>query len=132
MATKSAGTSTLSPGQSQFVIDRLIADRRISTRDIDRYVSEMRKEIADLESRLSALRAAASDVAVPRTRNGPHQAPARKVSPEQRASRKLQGRYLGLIRQVPKAQRGKFQKIAMDEGREAAIRALTIALKSKK
>ncbi len=52
-----------------------------------------------------------------------------KLSSEQLASRQLQGRYLGLIRQIPASQRGRFAKIAKDKGREAAIKEMQSAVK---
>lgn len=51
-----------------------------------------------------------------------------KLTSEQIASRKLQGRYLGLIRQIPATQRGKYKKIVKDRGREAAIKELQSAV----
>ena len=50
------------------------------------------------------------------------------ITPEQLASRQLQGRYLGLIRQIPASRRGQYQKIAKDKGREAAIKEMQGAL----
>ena len=50
------------------------------------------------------------------------------ITPEQLASRQLQGRYLGLIRQIPASKRGQYQKIAKDKGREAAIKEMAGAL----
>lgn len=52
-----------------------------------------------------------------------------QITPEQLASRQLQGRYLGLIRQVPANKRAQYQKIAKEKGREAAIRELQEAVK---
>jgi ParB/RepB/Spo0J family partition protein len=43
---------------------------------------------------------------------------------EQLATRQLQARFLALIRQFPANQRGQYQRLAKDEGREAAIRAM--------
>jgi hypothetical protein len=51
-----------------------------------------------------------------------------RITPEQLASRQLQGRYLGLIRQIPANKRGQYQKIAKDSGREAAINAMKSAV----
>ena len=123
----------LSPGQATYVLDRLIADRRISSGEVSRYVSDMHREISELESRLQSLRQASG--AAPRLpiarRNAP-EAPARgrrrKITAEQRASRVIQGRYLGLIRQIPASRRGQYQKIAKEKGREAAIKEIASAL----
>jgi hypothetical protein len=51
------------------------------------------------------------------------------ITPEQLASRQLQGRYLGLIRQIPSSKRGQYQRIAKEKGREAAIREMADVLK---
>ena len=46
------------------------------------------------------------------------------VSAEQLASRQLQGKYLALIRQIPKTKRNAFKHVSETKGREAAIRAM--------
>jgi hypothetical protein len=46
------------------------------------------------------------------------------ITPEQLASRQLQGRYLGLIRQIPASKRAQYQRTAKEKGREAAIREM--------
>ena len=51
------------------------------------------------------------------------------ITPQQLASRQLQGRYLGLIRQIPASRRGQFQRIAKEQNREAAIREMESVLK---
>jgi hypothetical protein len=51
------------------------------------------------------------------------------ITPQQLASRQLQGRYLGLIRQIPASRRGQFQRIAKEQSREAAIREMESVLK---
>ena len=173
----------LSAGQASYVLDRLIADRRISAADVSRCVGDMHREISDLESRLQNLRAsagAASSSAPAPARRGPGRPPGRpagrppgrppgsgrgpgrppgsankaaaaapsaapaaagatqapakrrrrsRITPEQLASRQLQGRYLGLIRQIPASRRAGFQKIAKDRGREAAINEMRSVLK---
>ena len=131
MARPKAAAPQLNPGQASYVLDRMIADRRISARDVERYESDMQREIADLEDRLQNLRqASANGGDTPqRARSArPGAKRRRRVSAEQLPSRKIQGRYLGLIRQVPASPRGHFQKIAKDRGREAAIKELVSAL----
>ena len=46
----------LSPGQAVYVLERLVADRRISQGEVNRYVAQMGREIKDLEARLQRLR----------------------------------------------------------------------------
>lgn len=136
---------TLSPGQASYVIDRLIGERRLSWTDVHRYTEEMKHEIENLERRLSSLRAAAGEairgaVAAmkPGRRRGRPPGSKNKVSrkrgrrsaitAEQLASRQLQGRYLGLIRQIPASRRAQYQRIAKEKGREAAIKEMASAL----
>jgi hypothetical protein len=51
------------------------------------------------------------------------------ITPEQLASRQLQGRYLALVRRFPAAKRPQYAKIAKEKGREAAIREMQDAVK---
>lgn len=134
----------LSPGQAAYVIDRLVADRKVSSADVTRYVSEMGREISELERRLQMLRAAhgtnAPAAAAGARRGGRPGRPAaaaaasgaggrrsRKRAPitaEQAASRQLQGKYLSLVRRFPQNKRAQFAKIARERGREAAIKEM--------
>ena len=143
---KSEGHS-LSPGQASYVLDRLVGDRRVSRADINRYVDDMKREISVLEQRLQSLNEATGDAisraihaVMPGRRRGrpPGSASSSstggakraraKITPEQLASRKLQGRYLGLIRQIPASRRAQYQKIAKERGREAAIKEMAATL----
>jgi hypothetical protein len=163
-----ASAPSLSAGQAAYVLERLIAERRISAAEVNRCVGDMHREISDLESRLQSLRAnaGAAPSATTGARRGrppgrppgsgrgpgrppgsgrkaapvaaaagaPSAAPVKrrrrtKITAEQLASRQLQGRYLGLIRQIPASRRAAFQKIAKDRGREAAINEMRMTLK---
>jgi hypothetical protein len=81
----------------------------------------------------SSTSAGASNASAAQGNQGAGAAKGRKrrsaITPEQLASRQLQGRYLGLIRQVPASKRAQFQKIAKEKGREAAIREMQDAAK---
>jgi hypothetical protein len=137
---KQSSRAELTPGQASYVLDRLLRDRRVSAGDVSRYVNDMRREIADLQQRLESLRAAsgAGEGGVTTRRAGrPAATPSRRgrrpgrrtaVTAERRASQQLQGRYLGLIRQIPKTRRTQYQKLAKEKGREAAIKEMASAL----
>lgn len=141
----------LSAGQASYVLDRMIKDRRVSASDVNRYVGEMRREIDDLERRLESLRSAVGSSGArkpgrppgrpgrppgrpPKQQQSEAARPARRrrsrvVTPEQAASRVLQGRYLGLIRQIPAGRRTHFARVAREKGRETAIKEMAVALK---
>jgi hypothetical protein len=165
---------SLSPGQAQYVLERLIKERRVSSSDVNRYVTEMGQEISQLEQRLQRLRdaagpaaaaavagiaAGAAAVAAVRRGRKPGRKPGRpgrppgrppaseasatgtakrakrgrksrsSITPEQLASRQLQGRYLALVRRFPATRRAQYAKIAREKGREAAIREMQDAVK---
>jgi len=156
-------TGSLSPGQASYVVERLIAERKVSADDIERYVSEMSREISTLEARLQRLRDAAGPAAVGAAaglaagaaiargrKRGPGRPPGRprrgaaaatapaagtrsrkraSITPEQLASRQLQGRYLALVRRFPATRRAYFAKVVREKGREAAIKEMQDAKK---
>jgi hypothetical protein len=111
----------------------MISDGRISAGDVNRYT-----RIAQLEEQLRALRAGrGGGRGRPRPGRPPAAAAAgrpgrrrrsRRITAQQLASRQLQGRYLGLIRQIPASQRTRYAKIAKDRGRESAIREMQSAI----
>jgi hypothetical protein len=138
---------TLTSGQAEYVVNRMLAERRISSAEIDRYVSGMQEEIREIEVRLERLRAAAEGRAqsesrgptkdrlgVPPGRKRRGRPPGRPRGrrpgrPSKSAkSQQLQGRYLGLIRQIPAGKRAQYSAIAKDKGRESAIKEMESAL----
>jgi hypothetical protein len=146
----------VSPGQAAYIVERLVKDRVITGRELRGYVAGMDTEIRALEARIATLKDGAATANPPeserrtggkkrRARAGTMgrptavdvsesqaEAPAKKrrtrISGAQLAARKLQGQYLGFIRQVPANKRGRFKKIAKESGRDAAIAALRAAL----
>ena len=114
-------TSSLSHTEALYIIDRLIAERRISPAMVARIRSEMASEIQQLEERLASLRGEPKGSA---KRRSALSTSRQKLSAETQASRRLQGTYLNLIRRVPTNQRGQFKQIARTKGREDAIKAL--------
>ena len=79
----------------------------------------------------STAAAASTPAATPAKRGGAKR--GRKgganITPEQLASRQLQGRYLALVRGFPETRRTYFAKVAKEKGREAAIKEMQDARK---
>lgn len=131
----------LTPAQANYVLNTLVKERRISPKVVDRVLADMQREIDEVTKRLAILRGSLQPTnrigrqarAVNSTSNGRssvRRRPRKPVSPETLASRQLQGRYLGLIRQVPERGRGKIKRMAKEQGREAAIQAMLALRKS--
>lgn len=119
---------SLSPGQSAYVVERALTDRKLTSSDVDRYLRSMRDEISALEQRLSALRNAVVEpvrraVEEVRTTITKRRRRVRRkaLTAERQASQQLQGQYLGYLRQIPERQRDRFKKMARDVGREKTI-----------
>jgi len=114
----------LTGGKAIYVLERLVADRRVAQAEISRYLAELPRTIRELQARIHELRGGAGAAE-------PQQAPnAQKVRrPKTRPSVKrngkaLGGMYGGLIRRVPAAEQGQFEAIKSREGIAAAIAAL--------
>lgn len=117
-------------GDAQEILQSMMRDGRISSADIGRY-----REIRQLEQRLQSLRGGGGARrgrppagGVQRAAGGRKRRRTANITAQQLASRKLQGRYLGLIRQIPASQRSRYAKIAKDRGREAAIKEMQSAV----
>jgi Arc/MetJ-type ribon-helix-helix transcriptional regulator len=125
---------SVSPAQAQWIVERLIADRRISAADVRSLLSGLEQEIRDIEQRLSGLRDAAGPTAVasPAPRS---EAPAAKT--RKRQSRKKKGHPRGiagtlsvLLRSIPAAEHAAIAAIRADKGIKSAIKAAKAAAKT--
>ena len=134
------------PGRPAASSSGLSAGQRASRQLQGRYLALVRQipanrraqysTIARERGREAAIRAMQSAVgsrggssAAPKAAGKRRRRRASKLTPQQMASRKLQGRYLGLIRQIPAGQRPRYAKLAKDKGREAAIKDMESAVK---
>lgn len=131
----------LSPGQAKFVLERIVSDKKVRSREIDKYLKEMDSEIESLEERLSMLRGSRSKAS---EETAPSRKPGRRkkaqsaksskkaagkktrtsrkaTTPEAQKSRQLQGQYISLIKRFSGKERDKYKKMAKDKGREEAV-----------
>lgn len=122
---------SLSPGQAQYVVSRLIAERRISPGEVARYVGEIQRDIAEIEARLAHLREASGGSQSRSAQAQPAaQAPLRRTPRAARTRRRrtgnpLAGSYMGYMRQVRgERKKAKFRKIKVEQGYERAIAAI--------
>ena len=146
---KTMEAPNVSPGQAQYILTRAMQDGKIRKSDIAAYSASLQEEINTLEGRLNFLKnamkpavlgavaatAAGKIVRAVRNRKGTGgngaEAPVRqktRVTAATRASRKTQGRFLALIRQIPASKRAHFKKVVKERGREAAIKEMQSVL----
>jgi len=135
-------TIAVTPGQAQWIVERMIADGRLSAADVRTILAAMGEEIAELEQRLALLQEARGDTPVapqpPRTERTPGKARKRRGRRRTKALRtKASGRPRGifgtlvvLLRSVPVAEHAAIQAIRADQGIRAAINAAQRAVKT--
>ena len=125
---------TVTTGQAQWVLERLLADRRISQQDVQRYVADMGREIQDLERRLASLREAAG--------NGPVVSPVPQGATPMTAKRRpgrpnkgsghprgIAGTLAVLLRSIPAGEHAAITAIRANQGIKAAISAARAAVR---
>jgi hypothetical protein len=129
-------TTQVTPGQAKWIVERLIAERRISSADVQTILAQVADEIVILERRLAALRGASPDAAVapqkartaargPRQRQRPGGRPTKAVG----HPRGIAGTLAVLLRSIPAAEHAAIAAIRADKGIKAAITAAKAAAK---
>jgi hypothetical protein len=120
-------------GQAQWVVERLLAERRISARDVSQYLDDMQGEIRDIERRLSDLRGAAGtpSMAAPaaRTTVAPAKTRKRRAGGKKGHPRGIAGTLAVLLRSIPAAEHAAIAAIRANKGIKAAISAARTAAK---
>jgi hypothetical protein len=114
----------LDPREAHYVIQTLIARRRIAERHVREILNAREKEIADLRRRLGELerlgaRATASATAKAAQTAGRVR---RRLSPKVRALRRKQGQYMGLVRRLKASEKARVRALREKKGLPAAIR----------
>jgi hypothetical protein len=116
----------LTPGQAQWVVERLLAERRITSSEVRSMLAGLSTEIADIERRLASLREAGGtgSVAARMPRSAP---PARKMRKrpggQKGHPRGIAGTLAVLLRSIPAAEHAAIATIRADKGIKAAISA---------
>jgi hypothetical protein len=126
---------SVTAGQAQWIIERLLADRRISRQDVQRYLADMDREIHNLERRLASLRVAAgTSPGTPAPQSGAPTLTATKRGPGRPRKhlghpRGVAGTLAVLLRSIPVAEHAAIAAIRADQGIKAAIAAARAAVK---
>lgn len=123
----------LAPADLAYAVDRLVAAGKATINEVVTYAAERPARIAQLERELKALRVGLVGVVKPgpgpravATAKPSVAAPRRKrkftMTPKMAAARKLQGRYLGLLRSLDASGKAAVKKIAQSKGVAAAVK----------
>ena len=126
-----AEVPAVTSGQATFILEKLIDEGKVTAADVRRLLAGMWDEMNALERRISELRGIASATqTVRRLKRVVKRATAktRTLSAKTRASYRLQGQFLGYLRQIPERDRAKYKRLAKTEGREKAVAAMKSAL----
>jgi hypothetical protein len=130
---KGSEALAVTPGQAKWIVERLIATKRISADDVRAVMSEMHTEIADIERRLARLSEAAGDTrltsptapsAGPSSRSRKRRTGGKKGHP-----RGIAGTLAVLLRSIPAAEHAAIAAIRADKGIKTAIAAAKAAVR---
>lgn len=127
--TEEGHMKDVTPGQAQYVVERLIKERRISRSDVKRYLADLGKEIGAIEERIRTLREAAGPAAVSTSPAKRPRKTAKKASKKKGHPRGIAGTFAVLLRGIPEAARTQYEELRASKGLKAAIAALRKATK---
>jgi hypothetical protein len=115
----------VSPGQAQYVLDRLLSERRVSAEDVQRYLADLPREIAEIEARLRTLRSMTEAHDGDASTAAKASAKTSKIVRRRKhsAEGRLGLRFSGLIRHLPDRVRAAMKQLRLERGVEAAIAA---------
>lgn len=112
----------LSADQAQYVLDALIARGRVRWTQVQGVLKERLEEIQKLRERLASLEKLVRRTAPARSRRAGRKAARRVLSPKTRALRRLQGKYMGHVRNLKAADKARVKAVREKQGIETAIK----------
>jgi hypothetical protein len=111
----------LEPKQAEYVLEVLVARRKVRAAQIRSLLKEREAEITALRRRLASLEGAAGGAgASAGARKGA--ARSRRSSPKLRALRRMQGRYMGFVRGLKPSEKARVRAVREKKGLGPAIR----------
>ena len=107
--------------EAHYVLETLIARRRIAERHVRAILNDREKEIAALRRRLGELERLGAQATVAAVTKAASRV-RRRLSPKVRALRRQQGQYMGLVRRLKAAEKARVSALREKKGLPAAIR----------
>ena len=119
----------LSADQAQYVLDALMAQGRVRWTQIQKVLKGRLEEIQKLRERLASLERLVGRSAPAAKRRGRRKV-RRMLSPKTRALRRMQGKYMGHVRNLKASEKARVKALREKQGIQAAIK-LAASLGSK-
>jgi hypothetical protein len=123
-------TMKLSADQAQYVLDQLVAQGRVRWNQVQKVLKNRLQEIQKLRERLASLEKLVGRSAPAARRGRRKTARRRTLSPKTRALRRLQGKYMGYVRNLKATEKARVRAVREKQGIQAAIK-LAASLGSK-
>jgi hypothetical protein len=115
----------LTANQSHYVLDSLLSQRKVRAAQVQKVLRGREREIRGLRERLASLEGlgkAGSTRRGARRRRGGRKTRRRAMSSRVRALRRLQGRYMGYVRNLKAAEKARVRSVREKKGMGAAIK----------
>ena len=128
MKTRQDSALDISPQQAHYVLGKLISHRRVSVRDVQKYLAALGDKLRSLEARLEALRGSEKFYGASPGSRANGGSSRRNISSSHRALLNKQGVYMALLRQLPKSRRAEFKSVRAERGIDRALSALRDAV----
>ncbi len=110
--------------EAHYVLQTLVARRKIAEKHIREVLNDREREIAALKRRLGELERVGARMAaeaIPTAARAARRV-RRRMSPKVRALRQKQGQYMGLVRRLKPAEKARVRAVREKKGLPAAIR----------
>jgi polyhydroxyalkanoate synthesis regulator phasin len=120
----------ISAEQAQYVLDTLVSQGRVKWAHIQKVLKGRLEEIRNLRARLSSLEKLVRQSAPARRGRRARKVVRRKMSSKTRALRRLQGKYMGHVRNLKAAEKARVKAVREKQGIGPAIK-LAASLGSK-
>jgi hypothetical protein len=120
----------LSAEQAQYVLDSLVAQGRVRWTQVQKVLKGRLEEIQRLRERLASLETLIRRPGPGKPGRRARKAVRRVLSPKTRALRRLQGKYMGYMRNLKASEKARVRALREKRGIEAAIK-LAASLGSK-
>jgi hypothetical protein len=122
-----SSTIAVTPSQAQWILERLIADRRVSSAEVQRLLADLGVEVEAIERRLAILREATGQapatLPVPLRAEQPPKIRKRAGRQKKGHPRGIAGTLAVLLRSIPAAEHAAIAAIRTEKGIKAAIKA---------